>query len=338
VYPGIRARYATNNEGAAATWFKIPGTAAQPSLADIEAGKVSGDELRLMITTNLTKLKSEGIFQNLAPVVDVATKAGQEKGRMFMTQEKADAYLKVYLEVAKEVGSVATVKHFAGGMTNGNTNTQEVVKTASYAELEKSGQLKPYALLNVKDNKHWAMMSSATTEGWPDAKLDNKQQSIFNPAAYAALNKLTGGNALIVTDAIGPNVAALKGMAVEKAIVNAWKAGANMALVSAPDTGKTISQQVTAGLEMTRSALQSGELKLDAFNESYLRIIGNKGLNACNVLKSYDEDGYAALIKSSPVPAPAATTAPVPPVTGTPTPGKSAIVSEKPTATATTTK
>jgi hypothetical protein len=326
VYPGIRARLATNDEGGTTIWFKNPNGSALPSMADIESGKVTPEALQRALTDNLIFLKKNGIFQNLGgPLVDIAKTAGQEKGRMFTSTAKAEAYMKTYLEVANAVGSIATAKHFPGELGFGNTNTQAVVKTASYAELEKSGLLKPYTALNAKGKKNWAMMSSATTPGWPDAKLDNKKQNVFNPAAYAALDKLTGG-APTMSSALGSDVLSLKNIPVEKAVVESLAAGANMALISTPDVGKTVTQQFEANLTAVEAALKSGELKLDIFDASYLKVLGNKSLTACNVLKAYDAKAYDELTKPQPsstkLPAATPTGKVTESATGTPTPSQ----------------
>lgn len=337
VWPGIRSRLTTNNEGGAAQRVKNADGTTLPSQADIEAGKVKGADLEKLLTSDLTNLKNNGIYMNLAPVVDVAKAAGQEKGRMFTTEKAAEAYLRIYLDIAKHVGVYATLKHFPSTLSYGNTNIQAKVETANYAELEKSGALKPYALLNTKDNKNWAMMSSAHTAGLPDKKLDNGMINVFNPAAYVALDKLTG-DAPVITDAIGPGVASLKGVPVEKAVVNAWTAGANMALISGPNTGMTITQQFDAILQAAKSAEKNGGLDPKAFDASYLKVLGNKGLTACNVLKAYDAKAYDELTKPKPTATATPTTKPAPkststveaPATGTPMPGKSLPSTAKP--------
>ncbi len=299
--PALRARFASDQEGGKVARIKIMEKDSSGKLVDsiampgpdtISATQPDPTSLLAKITANYAAVNALGVRQIFGPVEDISTQAGQEYGRMFRSEADAAKYLPVYQSAAKAAGVLLTLKHYPNLLPYGNTDTTANVTTADYGKILSSGVLKPYE--SLKGTNNWAMMSNGITPGWPDKNLDNGKVDILNPAAYAALDNLTG-DAPVITDAIGPNVKALNGMPVDKVAEQALKAGANVVLISNADTGKTLMQQMDAIDATVEKALADGDMSQKAFDASFLKVLGNKGLSACNVLKAYAPDTYKSL-------------------------------------------
>lgn len=249
---GIPAITMTDQEGGKVA--RLKDTTNLP--AEYDLGSLSADGLESALTTNYIKLlRDKEITMNLAPVVDTGADPTETFRRTFKNTAEAMKYTPIYLKAATNAGIVPTLKHFPNLLFYGNTDLKPVT-TDDYSVILKSGALEPYKLVNGTNAA--VMMSSARTTGF-DKKLDNGQINVWNPAAYAALNKLTGGKNLIMTDDLANAKAVNTVPQIEKRVLKALEAGADMALVGISPKGSLIPDTEKAIVTSVGAAIQSGE-------------------------------------------------------------------------------
>ena len=220
-------------------------------------------------------LKSLGITTNFAPVLGVISASPNPlPGRMYSSDPAVvTSYATQAINASITAGVTPVVKHFPGlGSTTQNTDDASAT-TAPLATLE-TRDIIPFK--DVAQLKPDAMMSNAIVPG-----LTNGQPAAWSPEAVKLLRSYGYKDSVIYTDSL--TAKAIPGE-VDAAVVKAWQAGIDIAMIVQDDEGNTVfTKDLSTIIATASAALQSGQLDTNAFNESLLRIFARKNIDPCTI-------------------------------------------------------
>ncbi len=220
-------------------------------------------------------LKSIGITTNFAPVLGVISASPNAlPGRMYSADPNVvTTYATQAINASATAGVTPVVKHFPGlGSTSQDTD-QGSATLAPLATLE-TRDIIPYK--NVASLKPDAMVSNAIV---PD--LTNGQPASLSPEAVSLLRSYGYQNSVIYTDSL--TAAAIPGE-VSDAVITAWQAGIDIAMIVQDDEGTVVfTQDLAVILNAATNAISSGQIDSQALNDSVLRIFTRKGIDPCSV-------------------------------------------------------
>ncbi|MDZ7702949.1 MAG: glycoside hydrolase family 3 N-terminal domain-containing protein [Trueperaceae bacterium] len=180
-------------------------------------------------------LTRAGIQANLAPVVDVATRANpviSGLGRAYSSDpEVVTAHATAFVLATQQQGRAATLKHFPGhGMVTLDSHQTLPTSDIDWPTLWRT-HLYPYrTLFSHPDVRHDLLM--VMTGHVRFSQLDNDAPASLSPTITTTLlRQQLGFDGVIITDALG--MGALSGP-IEERVVRALGAGADFALLEAP--------------------------------------------------------------------------------------------------------
>jgi beta-N-acetylhexosaminidase len=247
-----------------------------------------------MYTKNFAYLKSQGINMNFGPVADLIPSSGTNElaGRQYSTDPtKASAYVAANVRAADLADILPVVKHFPGNTMNTDIHS---ATSKNYADLEKSDLL-PF---KAAGKTNAAIMIGNMIV----PNLTAGQPASLSLAANKAARNL--GYDFTITDAL--NAKAIN-LPAATAVVKAWEAGNNMALIVGPDKGLTLTKQFMAIDAYANKELKNGNLTQAQINTAFAGVIAEKqeaGINitACDLraaLPSNAADAAGAAAKES---------------------------------------
>lgn len=176
-----------------------------------------------------------GIQANLAPVVDVATRANpviSGLGRAYSGDpEVVTAHATAFVLATQQQGRAATLKHFPGhGMVTLDSHQTLPTSDIDWPTLWRT-HLYPYrTLFSHPEVRHDLLM--VMTGHVRFSQLDNDAPASLSPIITTTLlRQQLGFDGVIITDALG--MGALSGP-IEERVVRALGAGADFALLEAP--------------------------------------------------------------------------------------------------------
>ncbi|MEJ0073824.1 MAG: glycoside hydrolase family 3 N-terminal domain-containing protein [Candidatus Saccharibacteria bacterium] len=220
-------------------------------------------------------LKGMGITTNFAPVLDVISYMPEPlPGRMYSSDPAVVAqYASAAIRAAQTADITPVVKHFPG-LGSTAIDTDYGTATSDPLATLRTRDLLPYQ--QVSPLKPDAMVGNVIV---PD--LTDGQPAVWSAAAVKLLRSYGYQDSVVYTDSLTAD--AIPGT-LEDAVVKAWQAGIDVALVvqthdHTADVPSYI-QSITASAD---AALQSGRLDSKAFAASVLRILDRKGIDPCTL-------------------------------------------------------
>lgn len=220
-------------------------------------------------------LKSIGITTNFAPVLGVISASPNPlPGRMYSSDPNVvTSYASQAINASFTAGVTPVVKHFPGlGSTTQNTD-QGSATLAPLSTLE-TRDIIPFK--NVASLKPDAMVSNAIVP-----ELTNGQPASLSPEAVALLRSYGYQDSVIYTDSL--TAQAIPGE-VDAAVIKAWQAGIDIAMIVQDDEGNvTFTQNLVTILNTATKAVSDGQIDSKALNDSVLRILNRKGVNPCSI-------------------------------------------------------
>lgn len=268
----IQPLVATDQEGGAVQRYKHEG--ALPSPQAMAARYLPG-EAEQIIEKDDTYLHAQGVNMNLAPLADVAEPSGGSVlgSRVFSSDPKTVAlYARVYVEAAQNAGVLPTLKHFPGlGSASGNTDYGPATAPASQRDLA------PYA--SLAGTTAAVMVGNQIVPG-----LTTGAPASLSRAAVTTLlrGKLGYAHNVVVTDSLSAK-AIIDTLSEADAVVRAWEAGADEALVVQTPAGQSEGRFVKDVIARAQSAIAEGALSVSEINDSVERLFAlpQKGVDAC---------------------------------------------------------
>lgn len=249
-------------------------------LADIIGAKPSARTMgRTMTPEQVQQLAAEtgaamrglGLTMDLAPVADVSSAPANTVigDRSFSSDPAAvTQYAGAFADGLRSAGIVPVLKHFPGmGSATGNTDTEPA--TTPPLEQLRASDLVPYETL-LDTQPVAVMMATADVPGLTDG-----QQAGLSPAALTLLREEFGFDGVVMTDSLSG--AAVKSQyTVPEAAELAIAAGNDMALWDS-------SAEIPAVLARLTEAVQAGRITQERVDESVVRVLALKGVDACAV-------------------------------------------------------
>lgn len=270
---------ATDQEGGTVQRYQSEG--ALPAAADVPAN-YSPAQINSRIAADAAYLKSQGINMNLAPVADVAPAAGAGVlgSRTFGSDPGTVAtYARAYIQADLSHGVLPTLKHFPGlGSASRNTDDGPAT-TPSFAQLQRR-DIVPYQQL--AGTAAAVMVGNQTVPGL----TDGLPASLSRQAVTAELrNILAYKDNVVITDSLSAK-AITNQYSITTAVVKAWEAGDDIALVVQTDPATVMtSPQVDQIIAAGKQAVQDGQLSQSAVNASLARLfaLSQKHVDACHI-------------------------------------------------------
>jgi beta-N-acetylhexosaminidase len=220
-------------------------------------------------------LKSNGITTNFAPVVDVVSRTPSPlPGRMFSADPNiVSDYAAAAAKAMQSEGLTPVVKHFPG-LGSGSANTDFSPAVTDPLATLKARDLIPYEKLASLHPD--VMVGNMIVPGLTDG-----QPAIWSPDAITILRGIGYQNSVVYSDSL--TAKAVPGDLTE-AVIKSWQAGIDVALIvqEEQDTTNLGALFLTINSRVS-SALQSGELSEEKFNESVLRILNRKHTHPCEL-------------------------------------------------------
>jgi beta-N-acetylhexosaminidase len=219
-------------------------------------------------------MKKLGITVDFAPVVDVVSGAPDDSvigNRSFGSDPNVvTAYAGGYAQGLRDAGLLPVLKHFPGHGHGSGDSHKGRVTTPPLSELE-TNDLVPYRTL-VTAGPVGVMVGHLQVPG-----LTDDDPASLSPAAVQLLRTGTGYGAPpfdgpIFSDDLSSMAAISDRFGVAEAVLKALQAGTDVALWVTTD-------QVPAVLDRLDKALAAGELKMQAIDESVVRVAKMKGVN-----------------------------------------------------------
>ena len=217
-------------------------------------------------------MRGLGITVDFAPVVDVTDAADDTViGDRSFSNDPATVteYAGAYARGLRDGGLLPVLKHFPGhGHASGDSHTSAV--TTPPLDQMQNYDLVPYRTL-VSQAPVGVMVGHMQVPGLTGsdpASLSPQAMQLLRGGGYGG----PGFGGPIFTDDLGSMRAITDRYGVANAVLKALQAGADVALW-------TTTSQVPAVLDRLEQALNSGELNMDAINQSVLRLANIKGRN-----------------------------------------------------------
>lgn len=214
-------------------------------------------------------MKKNSLNMNLAPVVDVSKQPADAVigNRSFSGNPQVVVeYAGAFADGLRKSDVIPVLKHFPGlGSGSGNTDF-ESAKTPRLEKLQQK-DLVPYEAL-LQTEPVAVMTTNAKVP-----QLTNGKPASLSKATYELLREQFGYDGVVMTDSL--SAAAISGgTGIDKAVVKAIRAGADLALwddlVSAPDIRKALMR-----------AVRGGKLSQEQVNASVTRIVDLKQVDLC---------------------------------------------------------
>jgi beta-N-acetylhexosaminidase len=222
-----------------------------------------------------TFLKEQGFTTNFAPVVDVASRTPNPlPGRMYSSDPEIVAeYAAEAITATMSAGITPVVKHFPGlGSATGNTDF--TTSTIDPLEALEQRDLAPYRVL-----AH--LQPDVMVGNMIVPNLTNGQPAVWSPAAIDLLRSLGYENAVVYSDSL--TAAAISGT-IEDAVVKAWTAGIDVAVVVQPSASTLdLGAYFAAIIDHGEVSVSQQLLDEAIINRSVLRIFERKQLEPCAV-------------------------------------------------------
>jgi len=241
------------------------------------------DSVRFYGEATASTLSGLGFNLNFAPVVDLASNPDNpiiaKYGRAFSANEDTVIMMaKAFIKEHHKYGVLTSLKHFPGhGSSKDDTHNGIADVTSTWEERE----LKPYQAL-VDSGLADAVMTSHIV----NRKLDKNG----NPGTLSAdiltgvLRKKMKFNGVVITDDMQMH-AITKYYGLEEAIKLAVNAGVDIMTFSNNIQGSE-ERTVDKVHSIIRKLVQSGEIKIERIDESYVRIMKLKSRLSANVVAS----------------------------------------------------
>lgn len=203
------------------------------------------------------QLLARGVVMDLAPVADVSTAAADTVigDRAFGGDASTvSTYAGAYAEGLRRAGVIPVLKHFPGhGNATGDSH-QGLVRTPPLAALE-AHDLLPYERL-LSQGVPVVMLGHLDVPGLTDGL-----PATLSPAAYQLLREKYGFTGVAMTDDLGAMRAVTDQYSLPEAVAKAIRAGADLALWSAPSPVGPVLDRLERGV---RTGELSGQRVRDA--------------------------------------------------------------------------
>ncbi len=274
-----------------------------------EMAKLKPEQITAIVAENYAYLKKQGIDTSFGLVIDVANLKGTSTigtSRVASADPKiVTEYAKARLAGAKKAGVNDVAKHWGMGSASANTDNAPAV-TPPLSVLQKRDFV-PYIALKSAGIEVDGMIGSEVIPGLTDGvdkkvgTVDDIPVSLSRTAATDHFKKIyLSKGAVTYTDDLGAPGISNK-WSVSEASVETWKAGIDEALfvitsAKSPSKKMTVAEQIDAVIAEGKAALKSGELNRNEVEASVARLMLNKSVDACGVLKTVDSGGYKELV------------------------------------------
>ncbi|GEM_PF-224029 len=242
-----------------------------PAPADVAAPGtgMTPAEAQAMMTRAGTRIHNADIDIDMAPLADVAPKDGKSvlTTRVFSNDPAVVVeYDTAYIKGLRAAGIIPVIKHFPGmGGASDNTDYHPAT-TAPLSELKKR-DLIPYKKLAYLDPV--VMTGSPVVPGGSDGQPANQSRKIVTDLLRGELGY---EDSFVITDS-------LSGVAIKDpvaAAINAVEVGNDMAMLTDPAPGMTMSQTITAVTTGLQQDVRSGKLSEAQLNASVGRVMAAK--------------------------------------------------------------
>lgn len=247
---------------------KLPGAAAV-------AADYSPNQAYQLYLKDAQYLKSQGMTTNFAPVTDVISRQPVPlPGRLYSSDpQTVVAYATTFIQATQAAGLTPVIKHFPGlGSATGNTDLGPA--TTDPFDALQDRDLIPYRkLVSLKPD---VMISNAMVP-----QLTNQQPAIWSAAAVSLLRSYGYTDAVVYTDSL--TAKAIPGYLSEAAI-KSWQADIDIALVVQTRTQTSqLGSLISTIIDKASQALVNGQLDRHTINQSVLRILKRKQVDACTL-------------------------------------------------------
>lgn len=269
----ISPTIATDQEGGTVQRYKSEGQILGAS--DMAAQKSPSEAYDIYLKDALY-LKSIGITVNFAPVVDVISALPSPlPGRMFSDSPTlVTDYAAQAIKAQQQAGINPVIKHFPG-LGSTTTNTDYGSASTDALSILETRDLVPYK--NLANLRPSVMVSNAIVPG-----LSDGQPAIWSKKAIDLLRSLGYQNAVVYSDSL--TAQAIPG-SIEAAAVKAWQAGIDVVVIVQDKQSTTAYKSyIDSIIEAGNNALESSSLSGKELNQSILRILTDKHIDACTVL------------------------------------------------------
>jgi beta-N-acetylhexosaminidase len=260
----------TDQEGGQVRRLPGPPEQSENQLGRDENGLVEAQRAGAATAQNLSRA---GLNVNLAPVLDVARRAGNfidEYERSYGANPLVVGDLgQSFIEAQQEAGVAATAKHFPGlgaATRSQNTDEREVVITLPLRQLRGVDEL-PYEQA-IRAGVRLIMLSWATYPALDPTRPAGLSATVIQ----RELRQRLGFRGVTVTDSLEAGALAQDGRTAQRAVLAA-SAGADLILASARTVEGSTPNIGIAALHGIASAITSGQISSATAEEAAQRVL-----------------------------------------------------------------
>lgn len=225
-----------------------------------------------------TRMRANGITMNLAPVLDLDSRAGPNGAdaignRSFSSSAAVTTSSALaFLRGMQRGGVVPVLKHFPGiGSANGNTDLGPVADPAWSTVNSRDLLVFQDA---IRAGAPAVMVSNASVPG-----LADEPASLSRTVITTVLRGMLGFTGLVLTDSLSAGAVQAAGYDVPRAAVAALTAGADLVLFTAdPSRTATVTAQAVQAIV---AAVNTGALPISRLVNAVQHVLATKNVNLC---------------------------------------------------------